>query len=80
MKIEQILHRDECLYIQDKLEECEENEHVYYIHSKGITKEQRRYLVDMGLFVYRGTGYTYVCRKENEIESIEAMPLKPKDL
>lgn len=77
-KTTQNLESNECLYIQDNLDTCEDAGNLYYIHSKNISKSQRNYLVELGLYVFGGQGYTYLCKVENLEQAQNQMPLRPE--
>lgn len=74
-----ILHRDEFNYIKLKLEECESNNHWYYVHSRLIPQPVWESLVEEGLFIHSNKDYTYVCKSQNKEKAIEQMPLNPPD-
>lgn len=72
-----IMIRDEAQYILDKLDICEKNDHLYYVHSKNIDKTVLALLEKDDIYVYKGNDYIYVCRNNNKEMAIEQMPLNP---
>ena len=71
--LQQRLSEDETDYILQKLFECKEGGHLYYVHSKNISRAVELHLIDANVYVYRGFGYTYVCLAEERDRAFEQM-------